>query len=308
MNMPDVLSDEEEDERRGPERSPKKKKKKRKDKQSKKRKDKAKEKEKEKEQPSILQPGRFSPSTKATDRVNFEDSKQTVGEKRKSELEQNCFQHSWVVLVCSVVCSQEGTEAKMNEFVMMTRALYKNMVKVDQSVVWESVMEGGDPLWDPQGIPADFTDCGAWLKVSGDAGVFEMRKPRKNENNKQSEDEDALVDLKIYFQCCISCDMETDLILERVSFEWAHLGGNRLSVKELASFATKAAVCLYNVRNDPNHSVMIPEMRRMLAEAREKGYEKIENFCAISDPPQFTLSMQTPKVVGQNTQQFSGWD
>jgi hypothetical protein len=38
---------------------------------------------------------------------------------------------------------------------------------------------------------------------------------------------------------------------------------------------------------------MIPEMRRMLSEAREKGYEEIVDFCGISDPPQFTLSMQT---------------
>jgi CRISPR/Cas system CMR-associated protein Cmr3 (group 5 of RAMP superfamily) len=53
---------------------------------------------------------------------------------------------------------------------------------------------------------------------------------------------------------------------------------------------------------------MIPEMRRMLSEAREKGYDKIVDFCGLSDPPQFTLSIQTPKVAGQNTQQFSGWD
>jgi hypothetical protein len=140
MNMPDALSDEDEEERRGPERSPKKKKK-RKDKQSRKRKDKAKE--TEKEQPSILKPGRFSPATKTTDNVTFEASKQSVGEKCKSELALHWFQHSRVVLVCSMVCSQEGTEAKMNEFVIATRALYKNMVKVDWSVIWESVMEGG---------------------------------------------------------------------------------------------------------------------------------------------------------------------
>ena len=163
-------------------------------------------------------------------------------------------------------------------------------------------------MWDPQGIPIDFTDCGAWLKVSGDAGVFEMRKSRKNENSRRAVDEDALVDPEIYFQCCISCDVEPDLILERVSFEWARLGGNRLAVKEIASFATKAAVCLYNVRNDPNHSVMVPEMRRMLEEAREKGCPEVEDFYGFASPPQFTLSMQTPKVAGQNTQQFSGWD
>jgi hypothetical protein len=81
------------------------------------------------------------------------------------------------------MCSQDWTEAKMNEFVMAARALYKNMIKVDNSVVWEPVLEGGPCLWDPQGIPVDFTDCGAWIKVSGDAGVFKMTKPKKSDNN-----------------------------------------------------------------------------------------------------------------------------
>lgn len=118
-----------------------------------------------------------------------------------------------------------------------------------------------------------------------------------------------MVGLEVYFQFCISCEVEAEFILKQVSFEWARLGGNRLSVKEIATFATKAAVFLYNVRNDPNHAVMILEMRRMLEEAREKkGYEECDDFCGVADPPQFTLSMQTPKVAGQNTQQFQGWD
>ena len=69
-------------------------------------------------------------------------------------------------------------------------------------------------MWDPQGMPADFTDCGVWLKVSGDTGVFGMRKLRKQENNRRADDADALVDPEIYFQCCISCDIEPELILE----------------------------------------------------------------------------------------------
>ena len=46
----------------------------------------------------------------------------------------------------------------------------------------------------------------------------------------------------------------------------------------------------------------------MLEESREKGCRESEDFLGIADPPQFTLSMQTPKVAGQNTQQFQGWD
>ncbi len=46
----------------------------------------------------------------------------------------------------------------------------------------------------------------------------------------------------------------------------------------------------------------------MLEEVRDRASEKIVDFFGIADPPQFTLSMQTPKVAVQNTQQFQGWD
>jgi hypothetical protein len=300
----ETSEEEEEDDVRDLEKSPEKKKK-RKEKKGKRRSN-----TKEKEPRSILKPGRFSPSANSGKQNKTTESKQTVEAKRKSDWGEHRHKHARVVLVCSVVCSQEGTEAKMNEFVMATRALYKHMIKVDASVVWEPVQERGARLWDPQGIPADFTDCGTWIKVSGDAGVFEMRKPRQNVREKRNRggDDDDLVDPEVYFQCCISCDVDPEFLLERVSFEWARIGGNRLNEKEISSFATKPAVCLYHVRNDPNHAVVIPELTRMLEEVRDRANEEIVDFFGIADPPQFTLSMQTPKVVGQNTQQFQGWD
>ena len=214
-------------------------------------------------------------------------------------------------MVCSKVCSQDGTEEKMNEFVQATRMLYSHMIKVDSSLVWEPVLEGGACLWDPQGIPADFTDCGQWIKVSGDAGVFEMWKPRKNYNDKdrnRGEDEEELIDPEVFFQFCASFDVEPTFILERVSFEWARLRGNRKNVKEIPSFATKAVVSLYRVHNYPNYSVLIPELTRMLEEAREKVNSEVAGYYRIEDVPHFQLSMQTPKIQGQKTQLFQGWD
>jgi len=171
-------------------------------------------------------------------------------------------------------------------------------------------MVEGVRLWDPQGIPADFTDCGQWIKVSGDAGVFEMRKPRKNDNKNQArgDDEEDWIDPEVYFQFGVSCDVDPTLILERVSFEWARLGGNRMSVKEIPSFATKAVVTLYRVRNDPNYSVLIPELTRMLEAARDKATEEVPDYFCVQEVPRFQLSMQTPKIQGQNTQLFQGWD
>ena len=157
-----------------------------------------------------------------------------------------------------------------------------------------------------------FPDCGAWIKVSGNAGVFGMRKPRKNDNDDKGkrggEDDDELVDPEVDSQCCISCDEEPEIILERVSFEWAQIGGNHLEVKQIASFFTKTAVTLYHVRNNANSSTLLPELRCMLEATRDKALEEVEDFFGVEEVPEFMLNMQMPKITGQNTQQFTNWN
>jgi len=96
--------------------------------------------------------------------------------------------------------------------------------------------------------------------------------------------------------------------MERVSFKWTRIGGNTLTVKEIASFAMRVAVSLYHVRNNPNHSVFIPELKQMLEEERDRAMQDTDDFFNTADPPEFTLSMQVPKITGQNTQQFQGWN
>ena len=161
----------EEDEKdKDPARSPQKKKK-RKDKRTR---------DKE-EATSIPKPGRYAAAVTGGKQINLGESKKTYAEARKEEFNNHSHQNPRVVLVCSIKCSQDGVEAKMNEFLMGIRALYKHMLKVDKSVIFEPERDGGPRLFDPQSLPTDFTECGAWIKVSGNAGVFEMRKSRKNE-------------------------------------------------------------------------------------------------------------------------------
>jgi hypothetical protein len=296
--LSDDLMDEDEDvgKDKDPARSPQKKKK-RKDKR-------ARDKE---EATSILKPSRFTAAATGGKQLQLMEAKKTVAEVRKEEYNNYGHRNPRVVLVCSIKCSQDGVEAKMNEFLMGIRALYKHMLKVDKSVILEPEREGGPRLFDPQGLPTDFTECGAWIKVSGNAGVFEMRKPRKSdEGNRGGEADDELIDPEVYFQCCISCDEEPEVIMERVSFEWARIGGGRLDVKQISSFSTKPAVTLYHVRSNANFSTLVPELRRMLAETRDKAMEEVEDFFGV-DVPEFTLQVQMPKITGQNTQQFQGW-
>ena len=80
-----------------------------------------------------------------------------------------------------------------------------------------------------------------------------------------------------------------------------------MDVKEISSFLTKPAVTLYHVRNKANFSTLVPELTRMLDEARDKALEEVEEFLGVGVVPEFTLHIQMPKITGQNTQQFQGW-
>ena len=126
MNMEEIDLTEVE-QARGPDRSPEKKKK-RKERRDKQERKKDKHKSKDTGGTSILKTGRFSPAAAATGarRLNLGESKMSVTEKRSGEWGSHVHKNKRAVMVCSKVCSQEGTEAKMNEFVQAAQKLYHN--------------------------------------------------------------------------------------------------------------------------------------------------------------------------------------
>ena len=152
------------------------------------------------------------------------------------------------------------------------------------------------------------------MRPSGNAGVFEMRKPKKNDKDKKNkskrdedeEGEEAMIDPEVWTQLCISCDEDPEELLSRCSFEWKKIGGNRLQVKEIAAFATRSAATFYYVRSDANLGGMKHETTRLLLEAREKGTEKVQGFYPRT-LPDFALKTATPRIEGQDTQTFKGW-
>lgn len=103
------------------------------------------------------------------------------------------------MLEASIVCSKEGKEAKYDEFTLGLRALFKQALKVDETVVLESIEEGGKRAFEPSELLFDHTDLGNWVQKGGNK-VFEMKKPKQN-NKKGSadEDEEALYNLQRYF-------------------------------------------------------------------------------------------------------------
>ena len=267
------------------------------------------------EPPSILKKGKVE-VLMAKKKLHLEETLKTAVEKRKDVYDKYVHNHGRVIITASLVCGQVGTQAKMNEFIMGARALYKNLLKVDKTVVLEPEREGVDErVYDPTQIPLDLTEAGAWIRPSGDAGVFDMRKPRKNDANKKKkvgridevEDEDAgKVDPEVWTQLCISCDEDPEDLLERCSYEWRKIGGVRLQVKEIAAFSTKSAATFYFMNSGANLGRVKEEVKRIIVDAIQIGIDQVDEFYSRG-VPDFALKLATPRIEGQNTQVFRDW-
>ena len=120
-----------EEEETAPSSSPRRKKRK-KEKKDKKKKDKA----DVEEPPSILKKGKVG-ELMTRKKLQLEEKLKTTVEKRKDQYEMYAHTNERVIITASLVCSQMGTQAKMNEFIMGVRVLYKNLLKVDKTVVLE---------------------------------------------------------------------------------------------------------------------------------------------------------------------------
>eukprot|EP00956_Cyclotella_meneghiniana_P022456 scaffold42520_cov70-Cyclotella_meneghiniana.AAC.4 len=247
-------------------------------------------------------------------KLQLEEKLKTTVEKRKDQYELYAHLNERVIITVSLVCSQMGTQAKMNEFIMGTRVLYKNLMKVDKTVVLEPEKEGvGDRLYDPTQIPLDLTEAGAWIRPSGDAGVFEMRKLKKNDKKKPpqarsriddvADKDEGKIDPEVWTQLCISCDVEPEELLERCSYEWSRIGGVRLQVKEIAAFATKSAATFYFMNSRADLSRLKEEVKTVIMESMRIGIDKVDDFYTRG-VPEFALKLATPRIEGQKTQVF----
>eukprot|EP00956_Cyclotella_meneghiniana_P037290 scaffold136591_cov39-Cyclotella_meneghiniana.AAC.1 len=297
-----------EEEEEAPTTSPRRKKRKKEKKDKKNKKDKA----EVEEPPSILKKGKVGELLNKK-KLQLEEKLKTTVEKRKDQYELYAHTNERVIITASLVCSQMGTQAKMNEFIMGVRVLYKNLLTVDKTVVLEPEKEGEDKLCDPTQIPLDLTEAGAWVRPSGDAGVFEMRKPKKNDKKKPpqarnrvdevADEDEGKVDPEVWTQICISCDVEPEELLERCSYEWSRIGGVRLQVKEIAAFATKSAATFYFMNSRADLSRLKEEMKTVIVEAMRIGIDKVEDFYTRG-VPEFALKLATPRIEGQKTQVF----
>ena len=70
------------------------------------------------------------------------------------------------------------------------------------------------------------------VKTSGHVHCFEM-KNLWGTNKKKGTDEDEFVNPTEYFSFAISCDKNPNNLVERMSFEWICVDGQKLMIKDL---------------------------------------------------------------------------
>jgi hypothetical protein len=241
-------------------------------------------------------------------------ARQKAKEEEAKEKERLSYIHrnSRVVVECSVVCSQEDEQQRYNELPGAVRALLKNMQKVDDKVCLDPVEDGeAKRIWNLSEIPYDHTELGSWVVQSGGVQAFAMKKPRKwGKKNEVEGDDEAMVMPEVYFTISFSCDKDPQKVLDRIAGEWGKLGGKKLYIKEVASFATQTVVNIFHLRNDNTLETIMAEFRSILQEAKAIAEtEDPENAGHYSwmGVPDLGLRKLMPKITGQDTSLFQGW-
>ena len=75
----------------------------------------------------------------------------------------------------------------------------------------------------------------------------------------------------------MSCDIEPEDLLNRISFEWGEMKGRRLQIKDLPSFLSETLFVLYKIYNQGHWPSVIRELTTILGKAKE-ATRKDENL------------------------------
>ena len=69
-------------------------------------------------------------------------------------------------------------------------------------------------------VRTNLTELGGNIQVSGNSRSFEMKSPWEKDRKQGDFDEDELKHPEIYFIFAMSCNIEPEDLLNKISFEW----------------------------------------------------------------------------------------
>ena len=136
-----------------------------------------------------------------------------------------------------------------------------------------------------------------------------MWENRKKDPNGPDEFEDPM----LFFTFCFSSDKDPEDVLDRLSAEWGRMGGKKLEVKGLKSFATETTHVIYCLHNQGHEKTIIDELTSILTTVRDvteaEGMLNLEDdgFDGSRPVPAMALRRNVPKIPGQDTSVFQNY-
>ena len=136
-----------------------------------------------------------------------------------------------------------------------------------------------------------------------------MKRPWKNDRKQGDYDEDELKHPEVYFSLAMSCNIEIEDILNRISLEWGEMKGIRLWIKDLPSFLSETPFALYKMYNQGHWPSNIRELTTILGKARDAAMkdDNLEEEYEARPIPPMTFRKNVPKLPGQDTSQSKNW-
>ena len=147
-----------------------------------------------------------------------------------------------------------------------------------------------------------------------------MQKPRRDDKKKgrrrnkgyDSDEEPDLIDPQVYLNFACSSDMSPTELFECVGVEWGRMGGAKVYLKAFSSFDTETGAMCLRSWNRLHHQTFKSEFILMFEEAKElmfnQGLQNGEPWGGYDRPIlEFHVRLMNPKLIGQDTSQFSGW-
>jgi hypothetical protein len=146
----------------------------------------------------------------------------------------------------------EAKDDRMTSFIKCVMALFGEILHVDNTAKIATITITKDEsryIGSKADLPTNFTKLGQYIMISSGSWVF--NKKAKGSNG-------------VYARFKIKSQVNTDEIINHVSFKFSRLGGKNLQKKKHQAMKTKTPLMLLFVCNSTNQASIISDTKQML--------------------------------------------
>jgi hypothetical protein len=224
--------------------------------------------------------------------------------------------HSRVILDLAITLKKEKA---FQEFTTALMELLTNAQMVDPKFVINPLQASSkEKSISSRGeISNNMTKLGSHVQISGNGNAFNHQKVWNTEDKPGRKKKETFRDPTVWFTMVVSTSVPPGEIIERITHEWACIGGTRIAVKDLQNLDSKTVVSIFKVSTATDKSIILAELKRILsnaqAKAETKGIEFYDKYdfsmevdVAIGETlPKMNLRVQNAKLCGQDLAIFN---